>query len=237
MASPIIVNGKIITGQQIAGFKTSATNAAESLGVWANACAIQTYQGNNDWANSLFSLPTMRLASGKLSVQGKGVLAYIKAHAPLFNFDTVAGKAKFNGAKAKKDGRAFTLTGEKVALTNEAGEPSTDFPLSFTEFLNFSKPKVEKPAASLKAGTVQNQVEKALTELAAGNFAATAEEAKALADTLASLLAKVASLHAKKEAQKPAEEQGIDATLAEQLLKSGQAGKSKRAGGKVEKAA
>ena len=230
-SAPVTVAGKIITGQQIAAFKTSAASAGENMTVYANACAVQLYQGNRNWINDLFALPTMRLANGKLSAMGKNVLAYIKAHAPRVHYNSAKGLVVFSDAKTL--GKAFTVTGGGAPLLDAAGEPSTDFPMGYTDFLNWSKPKQEKAQASLKAGTVSGQINKALAEITAGNFAATAEEAASLAAELAELMAKVAALHAKKEAAKPAESQGVDATMAAQLLKSGQAGKSKRAGGKV----
>lgn len=229
--SVVTVAGKIITGQQIAAFKTSTANAGENMTVYANACTIQLYQGNPNWANDLFALPTMRLANGKLSAMGKNVLAYMKAHAPRVHYNSVKGKIVFSDAKAL--GKAFTVTGGGAPLLDAAGEPSTDFPMGYTDFLNWSKPKQEKAPASLKAATVSGQINKAMAELAAGNFAATAEEAASLAAELAELMAKVAALHAKKEAAKPVEAQGVDAVMVSQLLKSGQAGKSKRAGCKV----
>lgn len=230
-SAPVTVAGKIITGQQIAAFKTSATNAGENMTIYANACAIQLYQGNPNWANDLFALPTMRLTNGKLSAMGKNVLAYMKAHAPRVHYNSTKGKIVFSDAKSL--GKAFTVTGGGAPLLDAAGEPTTDFPMGYTDFLNWSKPKQEKAPASLKAATVSGQINKALAELAAGNFAATAEEAGALADELAELLTKIGAMHAKKEATKPAESQGVDAAMSEKLLKSGQAGKALRAGGKV----
>ena len=229
--SVVTVAGKIITGQQITAFKNSTANAGENMTVYANACAIQLYQGNPNWANDLFALPTMRLTNGKLSAMGKNVLAYMKAHAPRVHYNSTKGKIVFSDAKSL--GKSFTVTGGGAPLLDAAGEPSTDFPMGYTDFLNWSKPKQEKAPVSLKAATVSGQINKALAEITAGNFAATAEEAASLAAELAELMAKVAALHAKKEAAKPAESQGVDATMATQLLKSGQAGKSKRAGGKV----
>lgn len=229
--SVVTVAGKIITGQQIAAFKTSTANAGENMTVYANACAIQLYQGNPNWANDLFALPTMRLTNGKLSAMGKNVLAYMKAHAPRVHYNSTKGKIVFSDAKTL--GKAFTVTGGGAPLLDAAGEPSTDFPMGYTDFLNWSKPKQEKAPISLKAATVSGQINKALAELTAGNFAATAEEAASLAAELAELMAKVAALHAKKEAFKPAEAQGVDEVMASQLLQSGRAGKSKRAGGKI----
>ena len=227
----VTVAGKIITGQQIAAFKTSTANAGETMTVYANACAVQLYQGNPKWSNDLFALPTMRLANGKLSAMGKNVLAYMKAHAPRVHYNTAKGKIVFSDAKAL--GKAFTVTGGGAPLLDAAGEPSTDFPMGYTDFLNWSKPKQEKAPASLKAATVSGQINKALAELTAGNFAATAEEAASLAAELADLMAKVAALHAKKEAAKPAESQGVDAAMVEKLANPGAKGKNTRAGGKV----
>jgi hypothetical protein len=229
----VTVGGKVITGQQIAAFKTGAKTAGENLTVWANACAVQLYQGNANWINDLFEVPTMRLTNGKLSAAGKNVLAYIKAHAPCVSFNTAKGKIVYSDNNKTK-GKAFRQTGIDSPLLDAAGEPTTDFPLTFSEFLNWEKAKGEpKAPASLKASTVSGQVEKALTELAAGNFAATAEECAALASQLAALISKVDDMHAKKEAAKPIEEQGVDVARAEQLqgLKPGKSG---RAGGKVE---
>jgi hypothetical protein len=232
---PVTVGGKVITGQQIAAFKTGAKTAGENLTVWANACTVQLYQGNANWANGLFDMPTMRLANGKLSAMGKNVLAYMKAHAPCVSFNTAKGKIVYSDNNKTK-GKAFRQTGLNSPLLDADGEATTDFPLTFSEFLNWEKAKGEpKAPASLKASTVSGQVEKALTELGNGNFAATAEECAALAAQLADLMAKVATMHAKKEAQKPIEQQGVDADRAEQLqgLKPGKSG---RAGGKVESA-
>lgn len=230
-SAPVTVAGKIITGQQIAAFKTSTANAGENMTVYANACAIQLYQGNRNWINDLFALPTMRLANGKLSAMGKNVLAYIKAHAPRVHYNSAKGLVVFSDAKAL--GKAFTVTGGGAPLLDSSGEPTMDFPIGYTDFLNWSKPKQEKAPVSLKAATVSGQINKALAELTAGNFAATAEEAGALAAELAELMAKVAALHAKKEAAKPAESQGVDAAMVEKLANPGAKGKNTRAGGKV----
>ena len=229
--SVVTVAGKIITGQQIAAFKTSTANAGENMTIYANACAIQLYQGNPNWANDLFALPTMRLASGKLSAMGKNVLAYMKAHAPRVHYNSTKGKIVFSDAKTL--GKEFTVTGGGAPLLDSAGDPSTDFPMGYTDFLNWSKPKQEKAPASLKAATVSGQINKALAEISGGNFAATAEEAAILAAELAELMAKVAALHAKKEAAKPAESQVVDAAMVEKLAKSGAKGKNTRAGGKI----
>lgn len=229
--SVVTVAGKIITGQQIAAFKNSTANAGENMTVYANACAIQLYQGNRNWINELFALPTMRLANGKLSAMGKNVLAYIKAHAPRVHYNSAKGLVVFSDAKAL--GKSFTVTGGGAPLLDEAGEPSTDFPMGYTDFLSWSKPKQEKAPASLKAGTVSGQINKALAELAAGNFAATAEEAASLAAELADLMGKISALHAKKEAAKPVEEQQVDAAMVEKLANPGAKGKNTRAGGKI----
>lgn len=227
----INVNGKVITGQQIAGYKTSANNLADNLTIWANACAIQTYNGNNNWANDLFSLPAMRLQSGKLSAQGKNVLAYIKAHAPRFHFDSVKGKVVMTG-KDTKDGKAFVMTGTKQPLINDAGETVTDFPLTFVEFLNWAKPVKETKAPTLKAATVSGQIEKALEAFNGKTFAGSAEEVRQLANNLKAAFVAFATFADVLEGTNE-----IDAAKVAELLKSGQAGKSERAGGKVVDAA
>lgn len=225
----ITVLGKVITAQQIAGFKTSAASQAANLSIWANACAVQTYDGNNNWANDLFALPTMRLQSGKLSVQGKNVLAYIKAFAPRFNFNTTKGAVSMTG-KDKTDGKLFTMPATKVPLVDDKGEPTTDFNMTFVEFLNWSKPKVEPKSPAIKCGTLEKALEKVTGAIVEHKLVGSGEEVAALALQLRAAFAIVEALSVKLNgAAIP-----VDMVLANQLLASGQNGKSKRAGGKVE---
>lgn len=226
--STITVRGNVITTQQITGFKTSATHSADNLAIWANACAVQSYGGNHNWSNDLFSLPTMRLQSGKLSVHGKNVLAYIKAHAPRFHFNSDKGKVVLTGSDAK-DGKAFVATGTKTPLLNNDGAPTTDFPLSFVEFLNWAKPKAEPKVPAIKAAPLGAMLEKIGKALESKTLVTGVEEVAIISAQLRAVYLAFEEL----EARLLAREIPVDMVKAFELLKSGQEGKSKRAGDKV----
>jgi hypothetical protein len=210
----IKVNGSIVTGATIDGFKSNAANAASDLSVWANACAIQTYSGNNNWANMLFALPNMQLATGELSAHGKKVLAYVKAHAPRFAYSKDK-KVHMTG-KDKADGKAFTDV-NGAPLLDKAKQPATDFPLSFGEFLNFVRPPAPKTTA-LNAQTVINQVAKALAANVAGELEGNPALLGELATGLAALLAAVSAANAATDEKALADAKRIADGEARELL-------------------
>lgn len=187
MAALIVkVKGTVITGETINGFKQAASVAADNLTVWANACAIQSYNGNSNWSNDLFASKGMQLANGELSAMGKKVLGFIKSQAPRFNF-TADKKAHLIG-KDKTHGKQFVVMGTKTVVD------STDF-VDFDTYLNFIKPKAPK-ATGLNAQTVINQVAKALAANVAGELEGNPALLGELASGLAALLAAVSAANA-----------------------------------------
>ena len=257
MSTVIMVKGKVITSQQIAGFQTSAANVHANISVWANAGTIQLYKGNSNWLNAMFALEAFRLKSGKLSAFGKSVLAYIKAHAPLVHYNPGKGKISRTGNPKDRLWNVFTVPGlmelddvyEKevptiaiVPVLDEAGNkvldddgtekfvPTFDFTYSFSQFLNLKAEPKAPSTAPLKASTVSGQLVKAVEALENKNFSASAAEAIKLAHDLADLYAKVYGFASLLDGALPA----IDVDMAERLAASGQKGKSAKAGDKVE---
>lgn len=260
----IIIQGKAINNTVIAAYAKRIGSIDDILSVWANAATLQVVQhGNRNWLDSLFNMPALRLNNRDLSKAGKDVLAYIKAHCPaiVWNKDNqTIGMQKIGkdnvlshsfiavGHTAPVDGVVFELNG-KFYMTHG------DFCLTFNEFKNIAKtgkvPNTDAPSMLAKA--FNKQADKAMETFKAGRFIGTPEElfeayskAKALADSIDAALQAAVKLEQDKLAKlatievtqisapvSPAD-MPIDTVLSAQLDQSGQAGKSKRAGGKVE---
>lgn len=222
--------------------------------------------GNRNWLDSLFAMPALRLKNGELSKAGKDVLAYIKAHCPAVVFNKehqTIGIQKITkenvlshsfiavGHTAPIDGIVFSVN-DKFYMNHG------DFCLTFTEFKNLAKPEKaakEDDLPSMLAKAFNKQADKALATFESGRFIGTPEElfeayakAKALADKIDAALqaalaaeqdklAKLATIELT-QASAPVSpaDMPIDTVLSNQLDQSGQNGKSKRAGGKVDKA-
>lgn len=223
--------GKAINGQAFTKLITGLNTGLDLITTATNAACLQAAQhGNLDWLITLFKSPAIMKKAGGMTKQGAAVADYCKATYPALAIDKKSGAVTFtkSGDRSAFRDLAELKDGRPVAV------PAGVFPVSFSDYQNIEKAKAApKAKPSLKAATVQGRITKAMAELTANNFAATADECAELTKALAALMGKVASLHTKKEAQLPAEAQQVDAVQATKLLASGQAGKSKRAGGKV----
>lgn len=232
-APQVSIRGKVVTPQQIAAYGKQFAAQSEAITVWANYCAIHAIaHGNTNPINTMFDNDAFRLKSGKLSKLGGEVLAYIKDHAPLVQFDSETGRVRV--AKVKESNPVWRKFQNPVELKDDKPaivEPG-DFALTFDEWRQVEKPEKEPATPKLKAATVANQLDKALENIKAGTFVASEAEAAELYLKLKTLFGEVDKLHNKLAGieEKP------DADKVAELLKSGQAGKSARAGGKVETA-
>lgn len=227
----ITVRGKVVTAQQITAFGKSLANQSEAITVWANYCAIHAVAHHNiEPLNAMLQNAAFRLSTGKLSKLGGEVAAYVKAHAPQIQLDAKTGR--YIVARMKADNPRFQKFANPAQL-DDAGKPAIveagDFALTFDEWRTLEKAAKEPKAATLKAATVANQLTKALDAINKKAFSATAEEARELAKQLSDLFVTVDFV----ASQLAAKVEPVDTAKAAELLKSGQAGKATRAGGKV----
>lgn len=227
----ITIRGKVITSQQVAAFGKGLAAQSEAITVWANYCAIHAVVHHNiEPLNAMLQNGAFRLTTGKLSKLGGEVAAYIKAHAPQIQLDTKTGRyivarMKADNPRFQKFANPANLDGDGKPAIVEAG----DFALTFDEWRTLEKAAKEPKPATLKAATVANQLAKAMEAINSKAFSATADEARELAKQLSDLFVTVDFV----ASQLASKVEPIDADKAAELLKSGQAGKSKRAGGKV----
>ena len=260
----VTVQGKQINGAVISAYAKRVGSIDDVLSVWANAGTLQLVKhGNRNWLESLFNMPSLRLNSGDLSKAGKDVLAYIKAHCPLviWNKDkktfTYAKPATTNVFSHSfiAVGHTAPIEGEVTTFNGKYYKEHGDFSLTFTAFKDIVKepkaPKDEEP--SVKADAFNKALDKALATLKAGRFIGTQEElidsynkAKALLeqfDAIAKEAAEAAEAKRLKLAtmetvapvvEVAAIDMPLDLEAADKLHKTGQAGKSTRANGKVE---
>jgi len=238
----MVVQGKQVNPSVIAAFARRVESLDEVLSVWANAGALQLAQhGNINWLSKLFDMPVLRLKSGDLSKLGAEVMRYISAHYPAVKWDKDNGKVC--RAKVNKDSIQCS---HFVSLTAKAGDenvvdqrnklwvPHGDFSLTLVEFRNLDRTneKDEDTEPTVAAKAFVKQVDKALVALGAARFVGAADELQAAADKAKAMYLAIEAQIAKDKAAGKVET--IDADKAAELLKSGQAGRSARAGGKVE---
>lgn len=239
----MVVQGKPVNGTVIAAFARRVGSLDEVFSVWANASALQlALHGNRNWLDSLFDQQPLRLKNGALSKLGEEILSYIKAFYPAIKFDKES--QKLGWKRPNKDAILATHfvdpTADKadetkgiVQLRDKFYRPHGDFAMTLVEWRNRETAAAEGdddvlPTVAAKA--VVKQLEKALAALEAKRFVGASDELQAAAD-------KAKSLFLTLEAQilaTAATELPIDTAKADELLKSGQKGKSARAGGKVE---
>ena len=239
----IVVQGTTVNSTVIGAYTKRLNNLESVVSVWANAAALQVAKHNNaNWLQGLFNAAPMRIKNGELSALGKQVFKYIEAHFPRIVWDKESQKVgvkKYNaesplatcfvavGADAESEG--IRLMGSK--FYSEHG----DFRLTFAEFQNLPKPEPkegEETAPSVTAKAFVKQADKALECFKAKRFVGTDDELLS-----ASLRAKELYLAIEAQlAEQAKAKETVDTAMVAQLLKSGQEGKSKRAGGKVEKA-
>jgi hypothetical protein len=253
----LTVQGKQVNNTIIAAYAKRVGSLDEVLSVWANAATLQVaIHGNRNWMDALFDVPVMRLASGALSKTGKEVFNYISAHCPrvVWNKENnTVGMTKlqkdsilathFIAVGATEESEVVSLHRNKFYMAHG------DFALTLTAFKNLVKPEVEKEEQEEKmtAAAFIKQADKALNCFNAQRFVGTEDELlTAMTKAKALFLALDAQLvEAEKAKLAKLAESGIAATAADvvdvakadELHKSGQAGKALRAGGKVAKAA
>lgn len=226
----ITIRGKVITAQQVAAFGKGLAAQSEAITVWANYCAIHAVVHHNiEPLNAMLQNSAFRLTTGKLSKLGGEVAAYIKAHAPQIQLNSetrryIVARMKADNPRFQKFANPAELVDEKPAIV-EAG----DFALTFDEWRTMEKAAKEPKPATLKAATVTGQIGKVLEAIQQKRLSASAEEADTLLADVLKLQAELVSLTAKLKA----DVEPVDANKVAELLKSGQEGKSKRAGGKV----
>lgn len=238
----MIVQGKPVNASIIAAYAKRVGALDEVLSVWANAGALQLAQhGNINWLSKMFEMPVLRLKSGDLSKLGTEVMRYISAHYPAVKWDKDNGKVV--RSKINKDSIQCS---HFVSLTAKAGDegvteqrnklwvPHGDFSLTLVEFRNLDRTteKDEETEPTVTAKAFVKQADKAITALAAARFVGAADELQAAADKAKALYMSIEAQIAKNMAAGKVE--SIDAAKAAELLKSGQAGKSARAGGKID---
>ena len=227
----ITVRGKVITAQQVAAFGKSLANQSEAITVWANYCAIHAVvHHNTDPLNNMLQNGAFRLTTGKLSKLGGEVGAYVKAHAPQIQLDIKTGRyivARLgaDNPRFEKFANPANRDGDGKPAIVEAG----DFALTFDEWRTLEKAEKEQKPVTLKASTVTGQIGKVLEAIQQKRLSASVEEADTLLADVLKLQAELVSLTAKLKA----EAEPVDADKVAELLKSGQAGKATRAGGKV----
>lgn len=230
-APVITVRGQIITAQQINSIAGKLASQSESITVWANYCALHAVQHHNTAPlAAMLQNPAFKLASGKPSKLGAEVLAYIKAHAPQIGIDAESG-----APKVAKMGDKNPLRGQfqNPAERDESGKPTIvapgDFALTFDQWRNLEKAAKEPTEPKVKAATIAKKLGEVREAMAAGKLVASAEELAELAEAAKALFLALDAQHSAEAAKA----EPVDAAKAAELLKSGQAGKAARAGGKV----
>lgn len=230
--SPVItLQGKTVTAQQIAGIAAKFSSQSESITLWANYCAIHAVAHYNTAPlAAMLQNPAFKLTGGKPSKLGKEVIAYIRSHAPQIQIDAESGAPK---VAKMADSNPLRGMFQNPAELDENSKPTIvepgDFALSFDEWRTLEKPSAEKAAPKVKAATVAKKLAEVKEALSAGKLVASLEELAELAAAAKALFMALDSQHSA-EATKA---EPIDAAKAAELLKSGQAGKATRAGGKV----
>ena len=231
--SPVItVRGQIITAQQINGIAGKLASQSESITLWANYCALHAIQHHNTAPlAAMLNNPAFKLASGKPSKLGGEVLAYIKAHAPQIQIDAQTGAPKVAQMSDKNPLRGHFQNPAEIDDNTQkpAIVAAGDFALTFDEWRNMEKAAKEPTEPKVKAATVAKKLAEVKAAMAAGKLIASAEELAELAEAAKALFMALDSQH-NAEAAKA---EPIDTAKAAELLKSGQAGKATRAGGKV----
>lgn len=248
----MVVQGKAVNQTVINAFAKRVGSLDEIFSVWANAATLQLAQhGNNSWLVSLFESQPLRLKNGELSKLGQEVLGYIRAFYPLVKWDKET--QKVGRAKVQPDSvlhthfvdptvreadtaAVLTKTGafvEVVELRGKFYREHGDFSMTLAQWRNReTAPKEGSEDDTLPTVTAKQfakQLDKSLSALNAKRFVGASDELKLAADKAKSAyLMLEALLAAAVETETP-----IDQDKAAELLKSGQAGKSKRAGGKV----
>lgn len=238
----MLVQGKQVNASVIAAYAKRVGTLDDILSVWANAGALQLAQhGNINWLTKLFEMPVLRLKSGDLSKVGAEVMRYLSAHYPAVKWDKDNGKVV--RAKVNKDSiqcthfvdlTAKAASDEIVEQRNKFWRPHGDFSLTLTEFKNLDRTseKDEETEPTVAAKAFVKQVDKALTALTGARFVGAADELQAAADKAKAMYLALEAQIAKNLATGKTET--VDFDKAAELLKSGQNGKSARAGGKVE---
>lgn len=249
----ITVQGKTVNASVISAFGTRLNNLESVVSVWANAATLQVAQHNNrNWLDSLFNAAPMRVKSGELSALGKQVFKYIEAHFPRVVWDKDSQKVgvkKFNAESPLAE--CFIAVGVTAEcegvhmMGSKFYKAQGDFHLTFAEFKSLEKPVKEtvETAPSMTAKAFVKQAEKALECFKDQRFTGTPDELLAASLRAKELFLTLDAAFTAAEAIKNAKaaeagvaatpEDAIDVALADQLLKSGQNGKSKRANGKV----
>lgn len=227
----ITIRGQVISAQQINGIAAKLANQSESITLWANYCAIHAVAYfNTAPLAAMLQNPAFKLASGKPSKLGGEVLSYIKAHAPQIQIDAETGAPKVAQMSDKNPLRGHF---QNLAERDDNGKPTIvepgDFALTFDEWRQLEKPAKEKAEPKVKAATVAKKLAEVQTAMAAGKLVASADELRELAEAAKALFLALDAQHTSEAAKA----EPIDTAKAAELLKSGQAGKSARAGGKV----
>ena len=230
-APVITIRGQIVTAQQINGIAGKLASQSESITLWANYCALHAVAYfNTAPLAAMLNNPAFKLASGKASKLGGEVLAYIKAHAPQIGLDAESGAPKVAQMSDKNP-----LRGQFVnpAERDDNGKPAIvapgDFALTFDEWRNLEKVAKEPTEPKVKAATVAKKLAEVRAAMAAGKLVASAEELAELAEAAKALFMALDAEHSAEAAKA----EPVDTAKAAELLKSGQAGKATRAGGKV----
>lgn len=225
------VRGKQVTASQISAIAAKFSGQSEAITVWANYCAIHAIaHGNTNPLVSMLNNPAFKLASGKQSKLGKEVFAYIKFHAPQISIDAESGLPKV--AEMSKNNPLRGKFADPTKL-DENGKPTavepSDFVLSFDQWRQFEKPAKEKAEPSVKAATIAKKLGDVREAMKAGKLVASADELAELAAAAKALFMALDAAHTVEVANV----EPVDAGKVAELLKSGRAGKSARAGGKA----
>ena len=231
--SPVItIRGQIITAQQINGIAAKLANQSEAITTWANYCAIHAVAFHNTAPlAAMLNNQAFKLVSGKPSKLGAEVLAYIKAHAPQIQVDAQTGAPKVAQMSDKNPLRGHFQN--PAEIDDDTQKPvivaAGDFALTFDEWRQLEKPAKEPTEPKVKAATIAKRLADVQDAMKAGKLVASAEELAELAEAAKALFLALDAQHSAEAAKA----EPIDTAKAAELLKSGQAGKSKRAGGKV----
>jgi hypothetical protein len=238
----MVVQGKPVNGTVIASYARRVGSLDEIFSVWANAGARQLAEhGNNAWLVSLFDQQVLRMRNGDLSKLGKEVFQYVSAFYPALKWDK--DNQKLARSKVAKDSILQTHFADPTATAADeaAGivefrekfyRPHGDFALTLTEWRNretASKDVEDEALPTVAAKALAKQLDKALAAMDAKRFIGASDELKAAADKAKSVYLLLEAL----TAALVKDETPIDPVKADELLKSGQKGKSARAGGKV----
>lgn len=145
MSKAIVINGKKYTSTTVAGLAQRIGTAGDKrdadITELASACAVQAASGNLNWFNDvlLSTKGILHSVTGKPTVEGKAIIAYLKLVYPAVAFDDTEKAFSFvEGVNREKyfTGEVREKKGKMQKVKVPFDEEFAGFPLTFGAFKN-----------------------------------------------------------------------------------------------------